>query len=299
MGIDREDQSIFEGGSAPDPDQSDRALVSDAISGLQHGGRSHPAPTDKAPAAPAPPPDDGVEDRSTAGLLKALLETRDRAQTAERERDEVKRWREEQERLAKAKETPFDQMLFEKPQDAIGGFVDERLNPISSRMQTMALDFDFKLTKMAHGAEAFDEAFQAWYGLVADTSSPNPQLYFHVTRSASPGETLMQWYRRARTLNEVGDDPAAYRQKIIDETLAQYGLAGNGATASPPQGGRPTAAPAADQPRNANGQFTARHEVRLPTATSRVGRAGSGTVVDAEDGSDDAIFEAGRPDRRR
>ena len=297
MGIDREDQSIFEGGNAPDTGQSDRSLVSDAISDLQHG-RSHPAPADRAPAPPAaPPPDDGVEDKSTAGLLKALLETRDRAQTAERERDEVRRWREEQERLAKEKETPFDQRLFEQPQDAIGGFVDERLNPLNSRMQTMALDFDFKLTKMAHGAEAFDEAFRSWYGLVADTSKPNPQLYFHVTRSASPGETLMQWFKHARTLNEVGDDPAAYRQKIIDETLAQYGIV-NGAAPTPPQGGRPAAA-APETPRNANGQFAPRHEVRLPTATSRVGRAGSGTVVDAEDGSDDAIFDAGRPDRRR
>lgn len=295
MGIDRDDQSIFEGGSAPDAGPSDASLVSDAISNIQHGGRSHPATTDRTPAPPAPPPDDGIEDRSTAGILKALLETRDRAQSAERERDEIRRWKAEQDRLAKEKETPFDQRLFEQPQDAISGFVDERLNPLASRMNTMALDFDFRLAKMAHGAEAFDEAFAAWFSLVGDTSRPNPQLYFHVTRSQSPGETLMQWFKQAKFMSEVGDDPAAYRQKIIDEALAQYGLAPNGAAPQPTAGGRPNGG----QPRDANGQFTARHEVRLPTATSRVGRAGSGNVTEAEDGSDDAIFASGRPERRR
>lgn len=245
-------------------------------------------PAKEAPSAPS----DGVEDRSTAGLLKALLDERQGRQDAARERDDLKRWREEQERLRKAEEKPFDQLLFEQPKDAVSGFVDERLQPLQSRLQTMQMDFDFRLARMQHG-EVFDNAFREWYSAVADPNRPNPDLYFHIARSPNPGETLVRWFEQASFMKDVGDDPKTYRQRIEAETLARYGLAPDGSPVAP-QGSRPTEAP-----RAANGQFTARHEVRLPTATSRLGRAGSGVPEGAEDGSEEAIFDAGRPSRRR
>jgi hypothetical protein len=289
-----DEADIFDSGSAA-PVSSDNEVVSRVITDLQHdGGRSHPAtrPEPSPRELPPQPAPDGVEDKSTAGLLKALLDERQGRQDAARERDELKRWREEQERTRKAAETPFDQMLFEKPEEAVDGRLDARLQPLQSRLQTMQMDFDFKIARMSHGAEVFDAAWTEWYNAVGDTSRPNPSLYFHVARSPNPGETLVQWYKQASHLREVGDDPAAYRQKVRDEILAEYGIAPG--MPSPNQGGRPV-----ETPRAPNGQFAPKHEVRLPTATSRLGRAGSGVPEGAEDGSEDAIFDAGRPSRRR
>jgi hypothetical protein len=291
-----DEADIFDSGSAT-PASSDNAVVSSVITDLQHdsGGRSQPADRQAPPAREAPPqtPPDGVEDRSTAGLLKALLDERQTRQNVERERDEAKRWRDEQERTRKAAETPFDQRLFEQPQEAVGGFVDERLQPLQSKIQTMAMDFDFRITRMQHG-EVFDQAFKEWYEAVGDTSKPNPALYFHVARAANPGEALIQWYKQASVLRDVGDDPATYRQKIEAEVLARYGISPESLPTAAGGGSRPT-----DAPRAPNGQFAPRHEVRLPTATARLGRAGSGVSDSAEDGSDEAIFDAGRPSRRK
>jgi hypothetical protein len=237
-------------------------------------------------------PADG-EDRSTAGLLRALLDERSTRQTMERELGEFRRVREDQERQKRANETPFDQRLFEQPQTTVTGAIDERIQPIQSQIQTAMMDMDFRLTKMSHGAEAFDEAFSTWYEMVGNPQAPNPQLYWHVTGSPNPGETLMAWHRQARAMSEVGDDISAYRSRVEQEVLARYGLAPQGEAGAAP------AARGQEQPRASNGQFAPapRHEVRLPTATSRAGRAGSGTPAAEMDGSDDAIFDAGRPSR--
>jgi hypothetical protein len=159
------------------------------------------------------------------------------------------------------------------------------------RMQNMAADFDMRMAKKEYG-EVFDEAFQAWFDEVGDVANrPNPQTYFAIMNAPSPGEAIMQWFEDRKTREEVGSAGGreAYRQKIEQEILAKYGLA--------PQG-EASAAPAGDRPRASNGQYTPRQEVRLPTSLSRLGAAGRGTPNLAEDGSDAAIYDAGRPERR-
>src|SRR5581483_3221866 len=36
--------------------------------------------------------------------------------------------------------------------------------------------------------------------------------------SPNPGEALVSWHKRSATLAEVGDDPAAYRERVAKET---------------------------------------------------------------------------------
>ena len=119
---------------------------------------------------------------------------------------------------------------------------------------------------------------ETWYGAVGQ--GQNAALYFAVMNAPSPGEALVQWYGQQRRNAEVGDDLDAYKQRVIDEWLASQGQT--------------------PRPRNTDGTFAPRSQApRLPTATSRMGAAGNGNVEADEDGSEESIFAAGRPERRR
>ena len=98
----------------------------------------------------------------------------------------------------------------------------------------------------------------------------------------------MQWYGQQQRYAEVGDDLEAYKQRVIEEYLASQGQPS------------PRQLQAQSRDRNADGTFTSRSQApRLPTATSRMGAAGNGNVEPDEDGSEESIFAAGRPERRR
>lgn len=321
---DFEDAGIFDSGNAPEapatetpvidtgssaPNLSEHDAVSAAISNLSRvGGRDQPVipgppqPTEptqptQQPTAPTAPNAPDVEDKSTAGLLKALLDERALRQNLEREAADRRKREEQAEAERRANQTPFDQRLFEQPQQTVTGAIDERLQPIEQRLQTMATDFDFRVTRAVVGGEAFDQAFKDWYALVGNAQAPNPTLYHTVMGAKSPGEALMNWHRQHSMLSEIGDDFAGYKAKLEAEILARHGITldQNGQVQAPTPQAR------IEPPRAPNGQFTsppARHELRLPTKTAAGGRTGSGTPEQALDGSEDAIFNAGRSNGR-
>lgn len=69
-----------------------------------------------------------------------------------------------------------------------------------------------------HG-EAFDAAFKVVSAL--DRSNPtNVAVLRDIRNAPNPGAALMRWHRQQETLREVGSDPAAFKQKIADETRA-------------------------------------------------------------------------------
>jgi hypothetical protein len=114
--------------------------------------------------------------------------------------------------------------------------------------------------------------------------------------AASPGEALMEWHTQRQIRSEIGNEGlAAFRARVEREALERHGLA--------PEALPPPRQPNGNggAPRASNGQFTApRHEVRLPTATSRMGHTSREAAYSPEDGSDEAIFDFGRekPQRR-
>jgi len=293
------DQDIFEAGEqAPQPSTpgiDDATAVRDTIRQMQReGGRdspSAPPPTAREPGPQAPP--HGVEDQSPAGILKALLDERDKRQGLEGQLRRYQEFEREQARRAKESETPFDQRFFSQPQQELESFVTERVQPLEQRIQNFMTDVDMRMARQAHG-EVFDEAFQTWYQQVGNPNQPDPHSYFAVMNSPSPGEALMQWFNQARTWKEIGDGGIdGYRERVRQEIMAEYGIRPNG-------GGTPMQPPPHERvDRRDDGRFTPRHEVRLPTSLSRLGAAGRGTPAPAEDGSEEAIFDAGRPERRR
>jgi hypothetical protein len=66
-----------------------------------------------------------------------------------------------------------------------------------------------------HGEE-FREAYKAFD---APERAGDTQLLERVRNSFDPAEEIMAWHRRERTLQEVGSDPKAYREKLQAELL--------------------------------------------------------------------------------
>jgi hypothetical protein len=287
------------------PDAQEAALASNAIATLQ---REQGGPTSRAlvPAPRADPPSQGSHPSQGSqsppapttpgfdpnGILADLREERRARQDLERQIREL--------RHPPKPEVPFNQRVFEDPEPTIDQRVQQHLSPLTQYLQTTLTDLDFKIARRDHG-EKFDQAYQAWFERVGNPQAPDPQTYWAIMASPSPGEALVRWHRGQRMQQTIGDeDPDAFRERIERETLARYGLAPD----SQPAAARPAAASQASQASQAsrlpNGQFAPRQELRLPTATSRGGHTSREAAYAPEDGSEEAIFDFGRAksDRR-
>jgi hypothetical protein len=171
----------------------------------------------------------------------------------------------------------------------------EAIAPLQNQLTQFQVQSDFQMASIRH-AEDFVPAWQKWTEQVG--TGQDPVSYFRVMNAPSPGEALVEWYKEQRVREEVGLDPAAFRERVRQEILAEMGLAPGGQGGAPVQGvAQPPGDPA---PRLPNGQFAPKQQVRLPTPTGRMGSSQKLAGTDANlDGSDEAIFEAARPRSRR
>jgi len=254
--------------------------VDDAIREMGRGADAPAPPRDRAePQPPAPPPGmEGVEDRSNAGLLQALLDERERRQ--ERDRQLERYQQHERERQAREQKPALSERLFSDPDGTLNELRTEWTQPLEQQIAQLMINQDFLAAESRHG-DKFRSAWSDWYETVKD--GKDAQTYFAVMNSASPGEAMVQWHRRATRDRELGDDDLdAFKQRVIDEYLGNSG-------AAPPL------------PRSPNGQFQPRPQAqRIPTAISRMGSSGNPSEDDdGNDGSDAAIFAAARPKHRR
>jgi hypothetical protein len=65
--------------------------------------------------------------------------------------------------------------------------------------------------------EEFDQAYATAHEFLRQGA--DPALQIRMNNSTDPGETLMQWFREVKVRAEVGNDPAAYKQKVLAESL--------------------------------------------------------------------------------
>ena len=272
------DRQIFDDAARPEddgaqtiPDAGVDQAVSDAIRGMQ---RTPDQPA--APRARAPSDVDGVDGRSSSGLMQALLDERDKRQEYARQ---IERYEQERRQWQSRQEQPnLSEALFTDPPGTLERLREEWTRPLEERLVQVQLDTDFKYAHVRYGDE-FAQAWQTWHEQVKDGKDANS--YFAVMNSGSPGEALVAWYRRVSRDREIGDDLEGYKQRVIEEYLSGQGRS-------------------LDRPRAPNGQFTERPQTqRLPTATSRLGASRRDDSEDDDnDGSDAAIFAAARPSRR-
>lgn len=236
-------------------------------------------------------------------LRQRESEARERAKTAETERDAVKsemaalnakldgmmaalnRPAPQPQQQPKPQEQPKEPDIFADPE----GWKQwnraeiERQNADSRQaIEARIVESTFADAHERHG-DAFVRAYQT-------ITSANPQdpaaraLVARIWTSPNPGRTLMSWWQQQETLREVGSDPTKYKERIAAET--------RDALMKDPEFRKALLADLrADASGNANGgNGTARTTVRLPKSLSEAG--GSSARERAPDTSERGHFLA-------
>jgi hypothetical protein len=110
-------------------------------------------------------------------------------------------------------------LIFENPNEALAQItkgVDAKVAPIAQELSNLRVSLSLQLASGRHG-----DTFNAAIAEIAKLDQQNPdnqRLVAQLYNSPNPGEAVVQWHKRNVTLREVGDDPAAFRQKITTET---------------------------------------------------------------------------------
>src|SRR6188768_1263240 len=290
------EQDVFDAGSAPEPAPSvdtstvspqpaEARAVSDAITSLR-------GPVPNYGVQPTPPPrpqpPNADDEPVKAGMLRDLFQERETRQRLEAQVREMQR--KEQERAAQQAQPKTEDMLFTDPDK----FVKDIETRHERKLANIQLNFDMQLASMRHGP-MFDHAWQHFYA--SCQNGADPVSYFRVMNARSPGEEMVRWFNERRLMHETGGNLDAYRQRILEEALQNPEY-----LARLQQQGGMMQRPGQQQPQPARGddgrfvpQQQSRQEVRLPTSISRLnGSRGMPAASEVEDGSEEAIFDAGR-----
>jgi hypothetical protein len=149
--------------------------------------------------------------------LTELLNEREKRQAEQRRAEAALR---ELEELRKQLQAPPKQVpdQFAQP-EAYNEYWEQRIaeqqNSFQQAMRNQEANISLRLAHMQHG-ETFEQAYNA---LIEKAESGDRGPAQAVANSPDPGRTLVEWYSREKTLQEVGTDPNAYVQKKLEEAL--------------------------------------------------------------------------------
>ncbi len=102
--------------------------------------------------------------------------------------------------------------------DAPDEFIASQLTPVQQQMADMREFMSENLAVQAHGAEKVEAAKKA-IEQIARTPEGH-QVIQRLTQSRHPYDELVKWHTSQSFMNEIGTDPDAYKQRIIQEYLA-------------------------------------------------------------------------------
>lgn len=153
-----------------------------------------------------------AEERSKIAALEAQMQTLTQLLQGQRQPPQ----KTEQQTAPEPKKAPD---MFENPD----GFVEHIVSQIRSEvggvrndLRQQRVETSFQLAHVRH-AEAFPKAMEAIGRL--DANNPDDRVTVQrIYNSPDPGEALVNWHRRNETLARVGNDPAAYEEKIRNDT---------------------------------------------------------------------------------
>lgn len=243
-----------------------------------------PEPQPATAKAPIEEPDKGEHQVPSWRLREINAERADavkRAETAAAEAADLRR------QLAQFK--PAETKAPERPDPLIDpeGFTRAIQAEMEDRFRAERGDSSMRFARKADPA-LFDKAYAA----AAEAINRGDQLTkARIFNSRDPGEELIAWHKENETRREVGNDPAAYKQRALEEALkdpvflakaieAARGSASGSTSTTQPNGG-------------------ARPAVRLPPSLTGAARADAANST--EDGdlmSDSALFSQALPSSR-
>lgn len=135
-------------------------------------------------------------------LLPKYLDTYNRLRDTERELNALKQ--EKQEKAA-TPDPVLDPEGYSAHQEKV---FNEKIWDATARTSEIA-------ARRYYGEETVQSAFEAL------KAQNDPLLGMHIRRSADPWEEIVRWHYQQLLLAEVGNDPAAYRQRVISDWQAQ------------------------------------------------------------------------------
>jgi hypothetical protein len=236
-----------------------------------------PAPTDATPPPAEPPPEtDGGH--IPAWRLREEAENRRAAEARalqyERELAELRRNPPKPAEPPKPQETP-DPLL--DP----AAFQAHMRNEWQEALKAQAGDISLRYARRAN-PERFDKAY-------AEAKNASPADRARIRDAPDPGDELLAWYSEREAIREVGPDPAAYKQRILDEALKDPAYLAKAAAAL-----RLSVVPS-----TGNG-LRQPSPVRLPPSLNGITPSGAAIAGDDDtDMSDEAIFRHATTGPRR
>jgi hypothetical protein len=203
----------------------DTALFNATVTGTELPTIEAPI-TEEAPApvlTPATEPPAAATDpqRTEPAIPPARLrEEADARRAAERDRDELK------ERLARLEaqiRQPAQQQQQEQRKPA--EFWDNPdewgrslVTPIQEQLFQQRQGVSRLLAEEKHGADTVKAAYQA----LGEAMQADPAVqtdYMRIMRSQHPYGELVAWHKNRQVLNDIGSDPAAYRNRVLEEAM--------------------------------------------------------------------------------
>lgn len=137
-----------------------------------------------------------------------------RAQAIEQQMQSLQRQMEAMRSEAKPKEPAKEPDWYDDPQAATQHYVAPHIDQINQRLMynaRLAASGAYGQDKVQAAQEAFDSAI--------NSGAIDHSEYQRVMNAPNPFEAAVQWHQKQTVLQEVGTDPAAYKQRIIDEAM--------------------------------------------------------------------------------
>jgi hypothetical protein len=199
------------------PQESDHELLERAITAANPGAFDaalEPSPVEKEPptAPPEAPPQAEPEKPAHSVPLASFLDERERRQALERR---IAEFEEQQKEVARQAQPP-DPIL--QPDVYTDERIQKAIEPIRQNF-AMQLAHQAKMTAaMVYGGENVDKAQQAFDAEI-QAGRMHPAEHQRIMSMPNPFLAAVEWHRNREILKEIGSDPAAYRQRILDEAL--------------------------------------------------------------------------------
>jgi hypothetical protein len=241
---------------AGDEELFDQATNADTVEDFNRGGgEAEPEP------APAPEPQ-----RHTVPLNE-LLDERDRRRQAEQRLQEFEAERQ------RVQEQPIDPIM--RPDEYFDRRFAAAVDPLRRQFTMQLANANKALAAAQHGPELVEEAQKAFDAEVA-AGRLHPAEHARVFTAANPFQAAVEWHNNRRLVAEVGNDPKAYRDRLLEEALSDPAFLGRALEAARAQAsGRPmTVAPQRQAPRASTVPAQAAGRTPLPPSLNRQGPPG-------------------------
>lgn len=175
-------------------------------------GRLLPKEAEPEPVVAEAPTSPEPEKQDHRVPLTELLNERERRQNEQRQREQLQYQLQELQRKLQEKETPQEPVdMFTDPQ-AWEQTLTQRNE--QWRKQVMG-EMSLRLAKANH-KDLFDEAYVAMQQRLQSGDVALQQAFIS---SPDPGEMMINWYKREKTIQTVGPDPEAFLAKALDAAL--------------------------------------------------------------------------------